>query len=92
MAGKSESEDRPSDPPNSYAGVYVDSGALAKLYLPELESERLDQFLRGRRDLMISELSITEVISAVARRKREGILSTEQANQIRDALWSDAGS
>ena len=41
---------------------------------------------------MISELSITEVISAVARRRREGTLNAKQASQIRDALLSDAGS
>jgi uncharacterized protein len=73
-------------------GVYIDSSALAKLYLPELESDRLDQFLRGRRDLMISELAITEVISAVARRRREGALTARQANRVRDAVLSDAQS
>jgi len=82
MAEKNETEE----------GVYLDSSALAKLYLPEPESERLDRFLRGRRDLLISELSVTEVISAVARRKREGALGAKQANQIRDAVLSDAAS
>ena len=74
------------------SGVYLDSSALAKLYLPEAESDLLDEFLRGRRDLMISELSITEVVSAVARRRREGGLDAGQANRIRDAVLSDAGS
>ena len=41
---------------------------------------------------MIPELSVTEVISAVARRKREGGLVAEQATRIRDALLSDAAS
>ena len=35
---------------------------------------------------MISELAITEVLSAVARKKRAGELKAEVANQIRDAL------
>ena len=74
------------------AGIYLDSSALAKLYLPEDESDRLDDLLRGRRDLMISELAITEVLSAVTRRKREGLIDAEQAFQIRDALLADAGS
>jgi predicted nucleic acid-binding protein len=73
-------------------GLYIDSSALAKLYLPELESDRLDQFLRGRRDLMVSELAITEVISAVACRRREKALTARQANRIRDAVLSDAQS
>jgi uncharacterized protein len=74
------------------AGIYVDSSALAKLYVPEPESDTLETFLRGRRDLMISELAITEVLSAVARRRREGMLTADQAFEIRDALLADADS
>jgi uncharacterized protein len=72
--------------------LYVDSSALAKLYVPEAESDRLDRFLRGKVGLMISELAITEVLSAVARKKRAGELKAEVANQIRDALLADAES
>lgn len=72
--------------------IYLDSSALAKLYLPEAESDVLDAFLRGRRGLVISELAITEVLSAVARRKREGQLGAKHANEIRDAILADADS
>jgi len=91
MAAKREAE-KPVPSAELELGVYVDSSALAKLYVPELESERLEQFLRGRRDLMISELSVTEVLSAVARRRREGALDVKQAREIRDAIVSDAAS
>jgi predicted nucleic acid-binding protein len=74
------------------AGIYLDSSALAKLYVPEPESDRLDSFLHSRRDLMISELAITEVLSAVARRRREGMITTHQALEIRDAVLADADS
>ena len=74
------------------ASIYLDSSALAKLYVSEAESEVLDAFLRGRRGLVISELAITEVLSAVARRKREGELGATHANEIRDAILADAGS
>jgi uncharacterized protein len=90
MAETSEAEASRGPPVD--AGIYLDSSALAKLYLPEDESDRLDDLLRGRRGLMISELAITEVLSAVARRKREGLIDAEQAFQIRDALLADAGS
>jgi uncharacterized protein len=72
--------------------LYIDSSALVKLYVPENESDSVDEFLQGRNDLMISELVITEVISAVARRKREGLLTAVKANKIRDALVLDADS
>lgn len=78
--------------PDANAGIYLDSSALAKLYVPEAESDRLDGFLRDRRGLMISELAITEVLCAVARRKREGLLTVDQALDIRDALLADADS
>jgi predicted nucleic acid-binding protein len=82
MAGKNEPE----------GGIYIDSSALAKVYLPEPESDALDKFLQGRQNLMISELAITEVISAAARRRKEGLLKAKQANEIRDAVLSDARS
>jgi uncharacterized protein len=74
------------------AGIYLDSSALAKLYVPEPESDTLEAFLQGRRDLMISELAISEVLSAVARRRREGMLTAHQALEIRDAVLADAHS
>lgn len=72
--------------------LYIDSSALAKLYVPEKSSDQVDSYLRGKVGLMISELAITEVLSALARRKREGQLSSDVANRIRDALLSDAES
>jgi len=72
--------------------LYVDSSALAKLYVPEGDSDEVDAYLRGKVGLMISELAITEVLSATARRKREGELSADAANRIRIALLSDADS
>ena len=92
MAAKNEPDDLEQDAAEPAKGIYIDSSALAKVYVPEPESELLDEFLRGREDLMISELVITEVISAVARRRREGSISAKQANAIRDAVLSDAGS
>jgi predicted nucleic acid-binding protein len=80
------------DAPSTDAGIYLDSSALAKLYVPEPESDALETFLRGRRDLMISELAITEVLSAVARRRREGMITAHQAMEIRDAVLADADS
>jgi predicted nucleic acid-binding protein len=91
MVAKKESEDSPAETPDSL-GVYVDSSAFAKLYVPEAESSRIDGYLQGRRDVMISELVITEVISAVARRTREGLLSARRAREIQHAVMSDVTS
>jgi uncharacterized protein len=91
MDEKSEPEDLPDEDPLE-GGVYLDSSALAKLYVTEVETEDLESFLVGRTDLMISDLCITEVISAVARRRREGALDAKQANEIRRAILDDAKS
>ncbi len=72
--------------------LYIDSSALAKLYVPENNSDEVDAYLRGKIGLMISELAITEVLSAIARRRREGAVSAVVANRIRDALLADADS
>src|SRR6266853_1151786 len=92
MAEPSDAEVTGPVSPGIETAVYIDASALAKLYVPEAESEGLDTFLRGRLGLMISELAITEVLSAVACRKREGELRPELANQIRGALLADADS
>jgi uncharacterized protein len=92
MAAKTGSRRSPADRPKPGDGVYLDSSALVKLYLPEKESETLDRFLVGRRDLVISELSITEVISALARGRREGVLDSEQVERIYESVLADARS
>ena len=93
MAEPREAEaSKGSGEPGIGAAIYIDSSALAKLYVPEAESGILDAFLRGRRGLMISELAITEVLSAVGRRKRARELGADLANEIRDAVLADADS
>jgi len=92
MAARNEPESQPPEPATQKTGVYIDSSALAKIYLPEAESEPLEDFLRARQDLMISELCITEVVSAAARRKREGLLNAKQVKRIHDAMLADAES
>ena len=69
--------------------VYLDASALAKLYLPEPESDELDRVLVGRRDLLVSDLAITEIVSAVARRRREGGLEARAARRLYRRLLDD---
>ncbi len=62
--------------------VYLDTSALAKVYLPESGSGRLEEELRGRRDLFLSDLALTELASAVFRRVRQGDLPSEEGVRI----------
>jgi hypothetical protein len=45
---------------------------LIKLYLPEPGSDEFNRMVEGRDDLLVSDLTGTEVASALARRLREG--------------------
>jgi predicted nucleic acid-binding protein len=53
--------------PAGLAGpLYLDATALAKIYLPEPDSAAMERALRGRRDLTVSELAVTELMTAYA--------------------------
>ena len=95
---------RPSPPRSSRSGTiesevalpegafYLDTSALVKLYVPESDSESLNHALKGRHDAIISELAITEIASAIARRKRKGSLDGKSALRIYRRLLDDAES
>jgi predicted nucleic acid-binding protein len=72
--------------------VYLDASALAKIYLLEPGSEELDRVIRGRRDLLLSDLAVTEVASALSRRQREGTLAAGSSAHIHHRILDDAAS
>jgi antitoxin (DNA-binding transcriptional repressor) of toxin-antitoxin stability system/predicted nucleic acid-binding protein len=55
---------------------YLDGTALARLYLPGPESAAVERLVRGRRDVTVSELSVTELMVAYAARGQGGARST----------------
>jgi len=72
--------------------VYLDTSALAKLYLPEPGSDEMEDALLGRRDVIVSDLAITELTSAVARRVRETDLTAAHARRIYQRVSTDVGA
>ena len=62
--------------------VYLDASALVKLLVPEAESDALNQALAGLTDVIVSDLALTEVASALGRRTREQRLSREEARRL----------
>jgi predicted nucleic acid-binding protein len=72
--------------------IYLDTSALIKLYLPEPGSDELDRALNDRRDLLVSDLAITEFASAIGRRKRSGALTSDRTGQLYQALLDHATS
>jgi len=86
---KSAASSRPTGGERLAGPVYLDTSALVKLYLPEPGSDALDRRLTGRRDLVVSELAVSEVTSAVGRRRREGRLSDEAGTRLYRRLLED---
>ena len=71
--------------------VYLDASTLATLYFPEAESDALDGALRGRRDLTVSDLAVTELLAALTgRRLAKGAARVAEA--VRSALLGDLDS
>ena len=89
-----------SAPPSSGAGherwaepVYVDASALVKLFVPEAESDTLNQALAGLTDVIVSDLALTEMASALGRRTRERLLTRGEAQRLhREATRLHASS
>jgi predicted nucleic acid-binding protein len=69
--------------------LYLDAGALAKIYLPESDSDSLDTAIRGRSDLIVSDLGITEIVSAISRRRREGVLPARSCALLHRKILAD---
>ena len=74
------------------APIYLDASALIKLFVPEPESDALNTSLLGAEDVVVSELALTEVASAVGRRVREGIVGPAAARRLMRAAASLSAS
>jgi uncharacterized protein len=70
-------------PSNGWAEpIYLDATALVKLFVPEEESDPLNQALAGLTDVIVSDLALTEMASALGRRTRERRLTREEAKRL----------
>ena len=66
--------------------LYCDSSALLKLYWPEPGSADFNQTVEGRDDLLVSDLVVTEIVSALCRRRRQGGITDEVIRRVRRAI------
>jgi antitoxin (DNA-binding transcriptional repressor) of toxin-antitoxin stability system/predicted nucleic acid-binding protein len=71
--------------------LYIDATVLAKIYLPESDSAAMERALRGRRDLTVSELAVTELMAgySLAQVDRR---SKSAAARLQAALHEDLDS
>jgi predicted nucleic acid-binding protein len=66
--------------------IYCDTSALVTLYFAETGSNDLNRVLEGRDDLLVSDLAVTEAVSALARRWRDGSLTREAVSRVQRAI------
>jgi predicted nucleic acid-binding protein len=69
--------------------VYLDTSALAKVYFAERGSSDLESALIGRTDLIVSDLAVTELTSALKRRSREGQFEHWHCQDIYEQVMRD---
>jgi predicted nucleic acid-binding protein len=67
----------------------VDSSSLAKRYVQESGSERLDHILRDASELALCIILVPEIVSGLNRRLREGNLDPKNYRVVKKQLLSD---
>jgi len=69
--------------------VFFDSSALAKRYIEEKGSDRVQAILSSASALAVSIICVPEIVSALCRRRRERKLSTEDYQKTKALVLSD---
>lgn len=68
-----------------------DSSSFAKRYIAEPGSDQVDEILQNTTELGLSILCVPEIISALNRRAREGVLPQTGYEQAKAQLVADVG-
>lgn len=71
--------------------VVFDSSSFAKRYITEPGSEQVDEILQNTTLLGLSVLCVPEIVSALSRRKREGVLPAAAYERVKGQLAADVG-
>ncbi|MBR9981965.1 MAG: type II toxin-antitoxin system VapC family toxin [Desulfatitalea sp.] len=69
--------------------LVLDSSALAKRYIQEVGSERLDNILENASELALCIILVPEVVSGLNRRKRESVLDLADYKAVKNQLLND---
>lgn len=69
--------------------LYLDTSALAKLYLEEEHSDQVRQWGQDSVAMATSRVALAELAAAVGRRWREGDLSDDAVERLRVAMNDD---
>jgi len=70
--------------------AFFDSTGLAKRYIEEPGSNRVQEILEEATSLGLAAICIPEIVSALCRRKREGSISHRQYQEAKALLLNEA--
>ena len=59
---------------------------MLKLYWPEPGSTEFNQIVEGRDDVLVSDLAVTEIVSALCRRRRQGVVTGQTIRRVQQAI------
>jgi len=69
--------------------TFFDSSAFAKRYIEERGSQAVDSLCQEATELALSVLCVPEIISALNRRVREGLLTDREYTEVKQYLSQD---
>ena len=69
--------------------MFFDSSALAKRYIEDKGSDRVEVILSSASTLAVSVICVPEVISALCRRRREHKLQAEEYRNVKSSVLAD---
>lgn len=69
--------------------VFLDSSSLAKRYIEERGSDKVEKVLAEATEAAVGLIAPPELVSALNRLRRQAIISTAQYDQAKKALFED---
>jgi len=69
--------------------VFFDSSGLAKRYIKERGSDKVEEILSGASEVAVSMIAPPEIVSALCRLHRQNALSAAQYGQAKKGLFAD---
>ena len=66
--------------------IYIDTSLLLPIYVPEANSQRANQVIEGAEGLLISDLTVAELLVGLARKVKLDELPPNRAQEVRAAF------
>jgi predicted nucleic acid-binding protein len=69
--------------------IFFDSSSLAKRYIRETGSDKVEEIFSGASEVAVSLIALPEIVSALCRLRRENAISAAQYGLAKKSLFAD---